>query len=265
MARSRGQTFPSAGVLVAAIVAALLAVVLMQLYISSQVASVKGSAFEVLQLTADLPAGEPIRGSHIREVEVPSAFEEAFERALKSNEKHLVLNKEAPRQMYAGEVLYAPTFMIDADTLRDMVNVRKGFELVSIPVDKDTSVRGQLQPGSYVNIRAVFDKDPEPREEDLETLEVLSAVRVATIDGSTLPLPPRSQGKYEQVGIELKPDQVTLLLQVMNVMHEKEFMLTMPNQPDVDLRVEPKVNPLVVDKYIREGAATGTGAGLPFP
>ncbi len=203
-------------------------------------------SIQVLQLARDLRRGEPIRASHLRDVEVPSTFEEAFERALKSNEKHLVLNRKAPRQMYAGEVLYAPTFMIDADTLRDMVNVRKGYELLSIPVDRDLSVREPLRPGSYVVLRGVFDTNPDESTEDLKTLTVVEDARIVTIDGSTGRLARFTRGRYDQVGVELTSAQVNQLLNVMHRMHSKRFILTLPRQPERDVVLTATVQPEVL-------------------
>lgn len=264
MARSSGQAFPSAGVLVAAIVAALLAVILMQLYISNEIRSVTGNAFEVLQLRANVKSGDEIRESHLTQARVPAAFEKAFERALRAEERNLVINQKAPRNMYEGEVLYAPMFKVDtAESLHNIIDVRKGYELVSIPVDKDTSVGGQLQPGSYVTVRGIFEQTPDDKKEDLEVVTVLNNVRVATIDGSAQVLPAARRGKYDRIGIELKPDQADLLLELLLKEHRNRFQITLPSQPDVDVRVEPKINQDVVRKYLGRDADAIPGSLFP--
>jgi Flp pilus assembly protein CpaB len=236
----------------------------MQLYISNEIRSVTGNAFEVLQLRSKVKAGDVIRGSDLTEAEVPAAFEKAFERALRAHERSLVINQRAPRNMNEGEVLYAPDFKVDtAESLHDIIDVRKGYELVSIPVDKDTSVGGQLQPGSYVTIRGIFEESPDDKKEDLEVVTVLNNVRVATVDGSAQVLPAARRGKYDRIGVELKPDQADLLLELLLKEHRKRFQITLPPQPDVDLKVEPKINQDVVRKYLGRDAGTIPGALFP--
>jgi Flp pilus assembly protein CpaB len=257
---AKQSLLPSAGILLAAVLCGFVAALLVNIYISHEIAKYSKGSLRVLQLREDVAAGDVIREKHLKEAEVPAAFKDAFKTALAPDKhKYMIVNRlKAPRRMYRDQILYAADFSLEDASLADVITVRKGYELVVIPVEKDATLGQQLQPGSYVTVYADFPLDTDKKVK--KTLEVIRSVQVRTIDGSTQPLAKDRRAAYETVGLELKPSQVRQLLQIRNAMLSKRFTLTLPNQPDQAYGAEPEVSP----EALRFVEKAGLGGG-PLP
>jgi Flp pilus assembly protein CpaB len=241
---SRSSLLPSAGVLLAAVICGGVAAFLVNIHISREIAKYSRGALYVLQFREEVAAGDTIRERHLKVTDVPAAFRDAFRQALKRGDEQLVVGRRAPRRMRQDEIVFGPDFVGDERSLTDTITVRKGYELVVIPADKDTSLGSQLLPGSYVTVSAELYVDEAHKMKN--TFEVIRNVQVRTIDGSVQPLPKDRRASYETVGIELKPSQVRQLLQIRNAMVSKRFMLTLPPQPEQAYGADPEVNPEVL-------------------
>ena len=258
---SSNQLFPSVGVLVAAILAAFFAVVLVNVYIKSQIDRYRKGSVRVLQLREDVLQGDQIRPKHLMTVEVPQAFEESFQSALKAGDEEVVIGKTAPRLMRKGEVLFSWEFLKGAGGIIP-VDVRPGYELVTLPIDKGTSPGPQLQPGSFITVYGEFDTDPDPKKADIKTFVVIASVQVRTVGGrTTVDSGGRAQA-YDEVGVEVRESQAQLLMRVRNVMTSNRYTITLTSRPERTGDIDPKVNDEVVEKFLK--GTTGTSAEFPL-
>ena len=252
MAKSRStQWFPSVGVLAAAIVAALLAVFLVNVYIQSQINKYRKGAIRVLVLAEPVQQGKEVAGK-VRSVAVPEKFAEAFQTALRERDKNLLVTsrRTAPRDMARGEVLWARDFIAPAGT-PPPINVREGYQLVSLPIEPTEARNLRIQPGSFVILRAQFDDDPDPKKADPKTYVVIPSVQVRTVEGRTTFASSGGGQSYNEIGIEVRESQAHLLMRVRDVMTSKHFTIALTSRPTRTGEVDSRVSDVVVDKFLQ--------------
>jgi len=243
----RAELIPSIGVLAAAIGCGVVAAILVNLYIGRIKANYAGTAFRVLQLRRDVPAGKAIKRQDVKAVGVSPYFEKAFEKAFKPKDIDLLLGKQAPRNLTAGQVLYYGEFQ--EESVGELaVNPQMGYDLLTIPIETDNSPGRQLQPGYYVRIYAVFWKDPDQGKKGGQvTEEVIRNVQVRAVDGSTRPIPADKRTRYDNITILVTRAQAKTLLELQNRMARKSFIVTVTHRPREMEALEPEIDDAVLE------------------
>ncbi len=247
--QSRMQLIPSTGVLIGAVAAAVVAAVLVNLYIAGVKSQYTEGAVSIYVLKEPLKEGQLLLPKHLTVKRYPAAFKDAFEKALKPGDEGLLKDQTAPRNMGEGQpIFYGDLYGEDITELP--VIVGRGYDLLTIPVQADSSPGRLLQPGGYVRIYAIFnDAPPGSRTEVPKTLEVIRNVQVRAVDGSSRPIPSDKRTRYDNISILVTQDQAQKLLQIQQVTLQKQFTITVTQRPEQTEDLEPEINTEVL-KYI---------------
>jgi len=247
MAKSKElqQWLPSGGVLVVAIGAALVAAILVNVYISYVKSEYEAGAKDVLQMKEDVEEGTPLQDRHLRVVMLPKPFVPAMKQAIDVKDKNSsVIGKKAPRRMYPGEFLFYPDFIPDP-TREQIADVPKGYSLITIPISGETP-GAQLQPGAFVTIYGDFNVGGDSRRQDVQVLRVVDNVRVKLVGGSAEPVGEKNRS-YNDISIIIRQTQAQQLLQIQRALPSKRFTITLAHRPEGPESAEPEVDRQVLD------------------
>ena len=243
----RSELIPSGGVLVAAIGAAVVAVILMYVYIGRVERQYTAGSIPIYVVREEMiKQGEAVREKDLRVVRIPEVFKDAFEKALRPGKDEGLLGRTTSRTLGKGQPVFYGDLYEEEDVTEPPVEVRRGYDLLTIPVQADTSPGRQLQPNGYVRVYAIFDEDPDPRTEQRVTKEVIRNVQVRAVDGSTRPLPADRRARYDNISIMVTRDQAEKLLEIQDRMVGKSFIITVTHRPESPDELEPQINPEVL-------------------
>jgi len=255
------QLIPSGGVLAAALGAGLVAAILINIYASSIRSQYEDGSKLFYVLKDNVAAGNPIQEQNLDRVRIPKPILPAFEKvAVTADEQgRTVIGRKAPRDLKKGMFLWFSDY-IDIG-IGEVRNIPKNHEIITIRVDPNTSLGVQLQPGSYVNIRGLFDTSSDPRNPRYESLDVMKSVQVRSLGGS-LGAPEKNRS-YDNIQIVIPSVQARQMLQVQKMLQSGFFTLGEVGTPDTVL--EPKIEKEVLDlmNRVRPATTPGTGAGRP--
>jgi len=261
------QWIPSGGVLAAAIGAGLLAAVLVHLYAGNLKSRYELGAQYFYRFKSDMPTGTQIQAASLERVQIPKPFAEAFEGVVVSadaNDERVqtVIGRKVPRPMKKGMLLwwsdYVPTDVVKA------IKIPPRYEMITIRIDPNASLGAQLQPGSYVNIRGLFNISSDLRNPQYKVEDVLKNIQVVALNGSTAP--PEKGRTYENLQIVIPSAQAKLMAEVKNAVQSGTFTLGVVEEGST---AEPKIDDAVI-KIInrpRTGvpAAPGAAPSAPAP
>jgi Flp pilus assembly protein CpaB len=264
MAKSKEmQWIPSGGVLAAAIGAALLAAILVNVYISYVKSQYEQGARQFIQLKETIDAGTPIADRHLKVVLVPRPFLEALKRAIELKDKEsLAIGKRAPRRMYEGEFLFAPDFLPRGEE-EILAKPPAGYVMVTIPVDPGASLGPQLQPGAFVNIYGDFNVSGDERRKDIKILPVIDNVMVKALEGSAKAVSEKNRS-YNNIQIVVRESQARELMQIQRAVESKHFTIALAHQPE-GTAPEPVVGKDVLDLVTRAKSASSESGMSPGP
>ena len=187
---------PSGGVLVVAIIAAILAAVLVNVYIGYAESGYKNSSKAVFQLTENVDEGKPVELRQVKRVLVPKYWEGAFDQAIPDNDVgQAILGKDkARRRLTAGEILWYSDFLGKGS---EVETLPRGFALMSVTINPDTSLGELLQPGGYIQLTGDIEIEVDGKKLDLGTQTIMDNVQVKALGGSTEPV---AKGKIRSYG-----------------------------------------------------------------
>jgi len=232
MPKSRdSRLIPSTGVLLAAIGAAVLAAILINVYVSRVEQRFWAGSMIVYRLRENINEGDPLRERHIEPVRIAKVHEEAFKPALDPENKDNALGKLAPRKMLKGEYLWSRDFLT-TDPTELAVDVGQGKELLAIPVSGDQSLGRQLKVGDYVKLRADFYDDPKEKKSSVTPMVVMRNVKVSAIGDSTAPATTGRRASYDSIQVQLDEEQANRLVEIQEVMAGKRFVVTRMSRPE---------------------------------
>jgi hypothetical protein len=249
MAKStEAQWIPSGGVLAVAIVAALAAVILVNLYVSYARSAYEDGSAEFYQVVQKIKAGEAIQMGNLRAVRIPKPLVPSFAQAVKveASGNTMVAGKKLRRDLEPGEFLFYTDYELGTGA-KPKVEVLPGMALITIPVDTRSLPGDILQPGTYVTFKGLFnygtDRDPQ-----LYNLIVLKGVQVKALGGSTEPIL-KSQGRsYDNVQILVPEGQALHIADAVNATRDGKFSIFMAPTPEVNAK-PPEIN-LDVMKFV---------------
>ena len=258
--RKQNPWLPSGGVLVVAVVSAVLAAILVNVYLSYVKSSYEEGAKAYLQLKRDVAKGKVIEVADVRVVRIPRPLLEtgAFEYAIEAGERDsLVRGNKARRKMYEGEFLFSFDFLSDSGE-RDIEPPPQGYEMMTIRITPDPLLR----PGAYVTIRGRFDLDPDEKKERIEPLDVLYNVQIKAVGGVTSG--ESTKRAADNLQIVLRQSMVKQLQQIREVMYAKQFVVTTAAPPPGVGRTDAKFGTEVLS-LIERGAPAPRAASSNQP
>jgi hypothetical protein len=258
------QWIPSGSVLAVAIGAALLAAILVNVYLGYVRGKYEDGGQEFYQLVNKVKAKDKITSGNVRKILVPRLLVDALKAAkivqATPEGTNIIIDKPAPRDMDAGELFFIPEF--NRNTGGGAPQPSKGHEFVSVLVSPDSQVSGmQLQPGTYVTIRGVFYDLNNPKVVNPEPMTILDSIQMRLVDGSSEPILDKSK-KPRSVQIELRPDQAKQFYMLQGMMDKSKggFLVDVTGAPE-NATLEPEFHPDVI-KFLsakpRPTATTGT-------
>ncbi len=242
MAKAKGNAWiPSGGVLIVAVAAAVVAAVLLNIYISL-VEAPYDVTVPFLALKENVAKGQAIEEGHLKIVQVPQPLIEgdAFDRFVRLNDKGVVLREKAHWDLRKGDWL---TYRDvgkgeEVPVLRELP---EGFQMLTIDIEPEPA----LQPGAFVTIRGRFDMQPDNRTEEIEVRDVLYDVQVKAVGGSAKAVEDRRRST-DNIQIFLQKDNVKRLLQIKERMASDRFLVTIQRSPE-GVRSEPTFAPEAID------------------
>jgi hypothetical protein len=180
------QWIPSGSVLAVAIAAALVAVILVNVYVGYAKKDYERGSKQYYQLRDRVNKGQKIQERNLVAIVIPNKLVPAFDAAkivpADSNGLVNVRDQQAPRDLAAGEFLFYSDFRTGGTA---DIKIPPGFELISLPVSQESNYGEQLQVGSYVNIRAQLDKNNDPKKpQDIQGYLILENMQIKSINGS---------------------------------------------------------------------------------
>jgi Flp pilus assembly protein CpaB len=237
------QWLPSGGVLFVAIGAALVAAILINVYINVVRSEYEAGAKTVLQMAEEVEKDTPLQPRHLKTVMVPKPFIPALKQAVDVKDKDaMILGKRAPRHMYAGEFLFYPDFVAGPPQLL-ADSIPQGFSLVTIPISTEGG-GSQLQPGSFVSIYGEFNVGGDPRRPDVQVLPVIENVRVKLVGG--LAVVEKENRSYNDISILVRQALVPQVLQIQRAMGSRS-RFTVVQVPRSETAAEAVINRQVLD------------------
>ena len=232
------QWIPSGSVLAVAIGAALVAAILVNVYLGYARRQYEDGGQEFYRLVNKVNAKDKIVLANIEAIKVPRLLVDALLAAkvvpATPEGRNIILDKPAPRDMAAHEFFFIPEFERYAHGI--IASPSPGHVLVSLDISADSQPAGQqLQPGSYVRIMGTFNVSTDPKREDPSLLTVMDFVQVRTIDGS--PEPSTDKGRRpSSIQIEVPADvgkQFHQLQDLLVKQHQKPgFIIDVASVPD---------------------------------
>jgi len=261
------QLIPSGGVLVVAAASAVVAAILVNVYISSVRSAYEAGSKELVQVVKDIPPGDIMQESLLRKVRVPAQFlkEGDFSTAMEPKELGNVLRKQAPRLLSKGE------FLLAGDWIRGMQEnylkfVPQGRKLLDIHISSENANNKLLQPGAFVTIYGDFDyAPPGSKQPRVEVKTVITSAQVKMVDGDMNPRYDR-QRSAEFIQIIVKEAQATDMLNIKNCLVSHRFLINIAAQPEGDV-LDPVINPEVLN-YVRtrnSGRLPAEASATPAP
>ena len=232
---------PSGGVLIVAVLAAIVAAVLLNLYIG-HIEAPYAVTVPFLVLKKDMAKGEALEEGHLAVVEVPEPLLEnkAFERFVRLSDKGVVLREKAMWDLHKGTWLSYRDVGAGAE-VPVLKELPEGYEMMTIDIEPEPSV----QPGVFVNVRGRFDMNPDDRTEQIEILDVLYDVQVKGVGGSAEAAGQRRRSA-DNIQVFLPKDHVKRLLQVKERLASDRFLVTVRRSPE-GVRSEPTFAPEAID------------------
>jgi hypothetical protein len=226
------QWIPSGGVLAVAIGAALVAAILVNVYIGHVRSQYEDGSMQFYQLKDPVDKGSPIPSErNLILVRIPRQLEPAFKMAASADDAagRMLIGRKAPRNMASGEFLWFNEFKEEG--AGEITHIPKGYELVTIPINTDNPFGQQLQPGGYVNIRGEFEVGSDPKKSELRVMTVMENVQVKALGGSAEPVAQRAR-TYDNVQIMVRSNQAKQLLEIQRFLKTKRFALGVTSQPE---------------------------------
>jgi len=216
-----------------ALVLALVAVVLVNLYVAMIKRQAHEGEFVVYKLVTSYKPGQKLSKKDVKPVNIPQRFMDSFEGAVmeESSDDHQALTalvgsrllSPARRNQFLTHDLFTDPHLTEMDT-----RITPNMRLVPLPVNPRT-LPGSLQPGMFVDIEAQFPGG------SLNVLPVMERVEVFAVGSRTVrgdaSSNRRSQRSFTSISIQVSPDDATSLEKIKKLVIG-DFELHMRNPAD---------------------------------
>ena len=208
----------SKSVLITAVVLAVIAVVIVNVYIRTMGGRQK--PLRVVEAKRRLEVDRPVAREDVRIVEIPMPAENVAENMVKEDQLADILQTRRPllQAVNMNERLLWSHFISDSSTPgRELV--RPGYRGKSVQVNPKTSPVRSLRPGMYVDLLATM---PPNQAAGLEavTATLLERVMLVEAGGRTLHDPPAARPDYSTVMLEVTPQQAEKIATIEEYLRE---------------------------------------------
>jgi hypothetical protein len=242
MAKKENPWIPSGGVLVVAVIAAVLAAFLLNVYIGLIKAPYEVTV-PYLRVRENVAKGDTLEEKHLEVVELPEPLvaSDALEGFVRLTDRETILRKKVVRDLPRGRLL-AFSDVAAAGEVPILPDMREDYELVKVNIEPDEL----LQPGMFVTLRGKFDVDPDAKREQIETKDVLYGVQVKAVGGSTSVTDERRRNT-DSIQIAVPSAIVKKLGDVKEKMATERFEIGILSPDSDKVRGEPTLAPEALD------------------
>jgi len=232
-----------------ALALALLAVILVNLYVAMIKRQAHEGEFTVYRLVTRYKSGQKLSAKDVQPVRIPRRYMDSFEGAVMEDsaddDQALTavvgtrLRSPARRNQFLTHDLFTDPHLTEMDT-----RITQGMRLVALPVNP-RALPGSLQPGMYVDIEAQFPGG------GLNILPVMERVEVFSVGSRTVAGDARSTGRSQRnfttISLQVGPDDATSLEKIKKLVIG-DFELHMRNPADNSTPKIPEggINPQVL-------------------
>jgi len=257
MARAKENPWiPSGGVLVVAVVAAVIAAILLNVYIGT-LKSPYEDTVTYLVVKQSIARGDTIERDHLGTLEIATAAiksdqYDAMSRFVPVADIESALREKARWDLRKGNLLAYRDFLKESG-VPVMPDIPEDYQMMTIEIEPEPSV----QPGVFVTISGYFDLDPDPKRENILPVDILEDVKVL----GPPDLAEKGHRSADHIQIALPPDlrqKLQALKQKMEEAGSKRFMVAVRQKAE-GIKSEPTLAPDARDLLRKEAA------GLPIP
>ncbi|NBC10779.1 MAG: Flp pilus assembly protein CpaB [Planctomycetes bacterium] len=213
------QSQNSTRLVVIALIVALAAVILVNIYIEVARSQAAGGSIIVYRVNRSLEPGDEIAGRDLEAVEVPDKFEDTFDRAVRRNpdtgnaEK---IGETLMRPIDENDVLTYDHFIDDPQD-KLISKIEPGKRLIALPVE--AKILPSVRPGMKVDIEAPFaggGKAPEVLTV-MENVQVLATGQRTIIEEQREEDGSRRRTNFDTISIQVTPEQATQLSRIQKI------------------------------------------------
>lgn len=156
MAQPKEETIKQSRVLLIAVIVGVIAVGLVQLYISRvKTASQPGEMLAFLAAGQKIPAYSTIGSNMIAQVTVPAKY--APSDAIPLRDMQEVAGQVVNKDIEKGQLIRLSDFELTSGSAVDVTEtIPEGFRAVTLPVNQVTSNAGLIRPGDHVDVVGTF-------------------------------------------------------------------------------------------------------------
>jgi len=210
-------------IMIASMIAAILAVILVNLYVGAVRSSYTRDPVVVFQATRDIPAGKPVSAKDYREIALPGKiFGSVTGYAVTRQDMPVLASTPLRRPLKTGDIIsYSHLSRTVQEGLRDMIP--EGKRAISIRVTEETSVSNFVQPGDLVDIVATL-----VSSERIVTKPLLGGVRVLAVGGEYSDTSNQAfvqRGQYATVTLEVTMEEAEKLIYARDQMKANMTLL----------------------------------------
>jgi pilus assembly protein CpaB len=241
-------------ILITAVIVAVVAMVLINLYVAGIRRDYTADPVIVLQAIHAVPAGKPVTAADYKEIPLPrKIYEQVISYAVTKQDLPILAATPLRRQLNNGDIIsYSHLSRTVQEGLRDMI--APGQRAVSIQVSEETSVSNFVQPGDMVDIMATLMGGQAAAARNV-TKPLLTGIRVLAVGGDYADTNNRAfaqRGRYNTVTLELSMEQAerviaardqlraTMTLLLRNPKDQGEVAPTPPINANDLLSISPK-------------------------
>ena len=208
----------SKSVLITAVVLAVVAVVIVNVYIKAMEGRQK--RLSVVEAKRRLERDRPLASEDVRVVEIAMPAKSVADRMVKKDQLADILGGGRPllKTVNKNERLWWSHFISDSSTPgRDLVPL--GYRLKKVQVNPKKSPTKQLRQGMYVDLQATMPPNRAGGQPAF-TVYLLERVMVQAVGDRTLYDPPVARPDYSSVTLQVTPEQARKLATIEDYLRE---------------------------------------------
>jgi len=217
-------------VLITAVILAVIAVVIVNVYIRSMESRQARGRIKVVVAKRRLERGRILTNDDVRTEEIGAVAPNVADRLVKANQLASVVEGKRPliRAVEKNARLLWSHFTPDAsEPAFDLVPT--GYRGLPLPVDPKTSPGQLLRPGIYVDVLATVPAN-QAAGRSAQTVTLIERVLVLAVGGRTLHDAPSRRPTYSTVTLQVKHDQAEKLVTINSYLRHGVTLLLRNSQ-----------------------------------
>lgn len=244
----------STQLVVVGLVIAIVAVILVNVYVELRAASEREDTFNAFQFKFPKNRGDVITEKDVELVRIPTQFGDGFGKSLikesspGSGTPDGGWGQELEQNVLAGEILRA-SMMLRQDRFSAGSEVERGYRIFPLKVNSRDQPPN-LSAGNYIDVLGAFNRrstgfsEAKVIMERIEVLRVGARLNSQDEDGSRVL-------RYSNISIAVKPEDVPKLMVIESAILNNEFDIVVRNKDDRALSFgdeEGQLNPEVLER-----------------